>query len=70
MTVEHQPMLETKINAAQFEFKFFKAPGSEKLLTSSNIPNKLNKASALRKIMLALIWKLLPLRKMFEYGIK
>jgi len=70
MTVEHQPIYEMKINAAQFEFKIFKLRGSEKLLTSSNIPNKLNEASVLRKIMLALIWNLLPLREMFEYGIK
>jgi hypothetical protein len=30
MTVEHQPIHEIKINAAQFEFKFFKVHGSEK----------------------------------------
>jgi len=32
MTVEHQPIHEIKINAAQFEFKFFKVHGSEKTI--------------------------------------
>jgi len=68
--VEHQSIHQIKINAAQFEFKFFKFLGSEKLLTSSGIQNKLNETSLLRKIIFILIWNLLPLREMSEYGIK
>ena len=70
MTVDHQPILEIKIKVAQFESKFFKVQNSEKLLTSSYIPNKLDEANILKKITLALIWNLLPLREMFEYCIK
>ena len=55
MTVEHQPIHDIKVNAAQFEFKISKLQGSEKLLPSSNIPNKLNEASVVGKIMLAVI---------------
>jgi len=62
-------MHEIKINAAQSEFKFLKIQGYEKLLTYSNIPNKLNEASLLSKISFALIWNLLLLREMFGYGI-